>query len=142
MKEKLNKVLSTFTEFWKAQDKKRKIIYISALAGVFAVAVIITIVLNIKHYVVLYEGLDAKEASEIVTEIQNLGVDATLSSDGKISVPKEQENNLRMQLATKGYPKSSLSYDVWNNNVDMFTTDYEKREQARMQLQERLQGTI
>jgi len=142
MKEKLNKVLSTFTEFWKAQDKKRKIIYISALAGVFLVAAIITIILNTKHYVVLYEGLDAKEASEIVTEIQNLGVDATLSSDGKISVPKEQENNLRMQLATKGYPKSSLSYDVWNNNVDMFTTDYEKREQARMQLQERLQATI
>lgn len=142
MKEQLNKILSTFSDFWKAQEKKRKITYIVVLASVVLIAIILTIVLNVKRYVVLYDGLEATEAAEIVTQIDTLGIEANLSGDGKISVPEDQENSLRMQLGTMGYPKSSLSYDVWNNNVDMFTTDYEKREQAKMQLQERLIATI
>lgn len=142
MKEKLNKLLNTFQEFWKAQDKKRKILYIGVLAGVVLVAVIVTIILNTTHYVVLYDGLETSEAGEIVSEIQEMGVDVNLSGDGKITVPEDQESSLRMQLGIMGYPKSTLSYDVWNNNVDMFTTDYEKREQARMQMQERLSGTF
>ena len=142
MKEQLNKILSAFSEFWKAQEKRRKITYICILAGVIVLAIVLTIVLNTKQYVILYQGLEANEASQIVTEIQTLGIESKLESGGKISVPKEKENSLRMQLGTMGYPKSALNYDVWNNNVDMFTTDYEKREQARMQLQERLIATI
>ncbi len=142
MKEQLNKILSTFSEFWKSQEKKRKILYISVLAAVVLFAVILTIVLNTKHYVVLYDGLESTEAAEIVNEIQTLGVDANVSADGKITVPEDQQDSMRMQLGVKGYPKSSLNYDVWNTNVDMFTTDTEKREQARMQLQERLIATI
>ena len=142
MKEQLNKILSTFTEFWKAQDKKRKTLYIVILAAVVVIAVVLTVILNIKHDKVLYTGLEKTEANEIMTQIDTMGVDATLTNGGQISVPEDKVNAVRMQMATLGYPKSALNYDVWNNNVDMFTTDTEKREQARMQLQERLIATI
>lgn len=142
MKDTLTKLLNTFVEFWKAQEKKRKIIYIGALAAVLLTAIILTIALNTTKYVVLYDGLQATEAAEIVSEIQGMGIDVNLSGAGKITVPEQQENSLRMQLGVKGYPKSTLNYDVWNNNIDMFSTDYDRREQSRMALQERLIGTL
>lgn len=142
MKDQATNVFKSIQQFWKSQSRKQHITYLSIIAGLIVVAIILTIALNHKDYTVLYTNLDSAEASEILTEIQSMNIDATVKSDGSILVPKDQENSLRMQLATKGYPKSSLSYDIWNNNVNMFTTDSQKREIVKMQLQERLRATI
>ncbi len=142
MKEQASNVLKAIVQFWKSQSKKNKILYISVLAGIVVIAIVLSLVLNQKNYVVLYTGLDSAEAGQILTEIQAMKIDAQIQANGTITVPKDQENSLRMQLATKGYPKSALSYDIWNNGVNMFTTDSQKKEIAKMQLQERLQATI
>lgn len=137
-----NKVLTSFTQFWNAQEKKRKIIIISAAALIVIAAVVITVILNQKKEVVLFDGLDTSEASQIATIIQEQGYDVTVKSGGKIIVPDGTQDELTMKLAEQGYPKNSLDYTTWINNVDMFSTDYEKREYARIQAQERLAATI
>lgn len=141
MNEQLRKLLKSFTDFWKAQDKKRKITYLSILAAVVLIGVIAAIILNHKDYVVLYEGLDTAESAEIVSQIQQLGYDVNLRTDGAITVPKGTEDTLTMQMAQAGYPKSNLTYDLYTQNVDMFSTESEKNEYARMALENRL-GTI
>lgn len=142
MKEQLSKLTTSFKQFWDAQEKKRKIAYIAILIAIVLIAVIIVIILNKKDYAVLYEGLEASEASEIVTAIQDLGYDVTLKSGGTIMVPAGTENVLTMEMAMKGYPKSALNYDLYTNNIDMFTTSSQEREYARMLLQERLSAII
>ena len=142
MKDQFSKIFKGFSDFWKAQEKKRKILYISVLGGIVLLAVVLTIILNHKDYVVLYDGLESSEATEIVGLIEEMDIPVSYTSGGQITVPKENADSIAMDLAVKGYPKSDLNYNVFNQNVDMFTTDYEKREQARMQLQERLIATL
>jgi len=142
MKEQANNVFASIQQFWKSQTKKQHITYISILGGIIVIAIILSMVMGKTNYVVLFSNLDDTEASQIITEIQSMGIDATVKADGTIVVPKEQENSLRMQLGVKGYPKSSFSYNIWNENVNMFTTDSQKREILKQQLQERLQATI
>lgn len=142
MKEQLKKLTASFKQFWDAQEKKRKITYIVVLAAIVLIAVIAAILLNRKEYVVLFNGLETTEASEIVSQIQSLGYEVNLKSDGSITVPKGTEDTLTMQMAQLGYPKSNLTYDVYTNNVDMFTTESEKREYARMALENRLSAIV
>lgn len=142
MENPFSKVLSSFSQFWEAQEKKRRILIIVIAAVIVAAAIVITVILNVKKEVVLFDGLDSEEASQIATIIQSEGYDVTVRSGGKIIVEKGTEDELTMKLAEQGYPKNSLDYSTWINNIDMFSTDYEKREFARIQTQERLSATL
>jgi flagellar M-ring protein FliF len=142
MKEQLSKVTNSFKQFWDAQEKKRKIAYIAIVVAVLLIAVIVAIILNKKDYVVLYEGLDTDEAAEIVAEIQDLGYEVSLKTDGTIVVPEGTEDTLTMQMAQLGYPKSNLTYDLYTENVDMFSTESEKKEYSRMALESRLSSIV
>lgn len=142
MKEQLSKLSSSFRQFWTAQEKKRKIAYIAILVAILLIAVIIVIIVNKKEYTVLYEGLEAGEASEIVTAIQELGYEVTLKSGGTIMVPAGTEDVLTMEMSMQGYPKSTLTYDTYTNHIDMFTTSSQEREYARMALEERLSAIV
>lgn len=141
-KEQATKLLTSFRQFWDAQEKKRKIAYIAIIVAIILIAVIVAAILNRKEYTVLYEGLDTAEASEIVSQIQELGYEVSLKSDGSVVVPKGTEDKLTMEMALQGYPKSNLTYDLYTNNVDMFSTESEKREYARMALENRLSAVI
>lgn len=137
MNEQVKKVTKVFTQFWESQDKKRKILYIALLAAIVVIAVAVTILLNRKDYVVLYEGLENTEASEMVTLIEEMGYDAILSG-GTISVPIGTENQITMQLAMQNYPKSGLNYPLTTASTDMFSTESERREFAKIDMENRL----
>ncbi len=143
MKDQTNNVVRSLKQFWKSQSKKRKIAIVVAFAAVVAVAVILSMALNKPtEYTVLYSGLDSAEAAQIMTELQEMKIDSQLKTDGTIMVPVEQENSLKMQLATRGYPRTAFSYDIWTSSVNMFTTDSQKQEIVKMQLETRLKATI
>lgn len=137
MNEQVKKVTKVFTQFWESQDKKRKILYISLLAAIVLIAVAVTILLNRKDYVVLYEGLENTEASEMVALIEEMGYDAILSG-GAISVPAGTENQITMQLAMQNYPKSGLNYPLTTASTDMFSTESERRAYAKIDMENRL----
>lgn len=142
MKEQLSKLSSSFRDFWAAQERKRKIAYIAILVAIVLLAVILVLIFNKKDYVVLFEGLESNEASEIVTAIQDLGYEVTLRSGGTVIVPEGTENVLAMEMAMQGYPKSNLDYAFYRENIDMFTTSSQEREYARMATEERLGAIV
>lgn len=142
VKEQINHSKTAIIQFWKAQSKKRRIIFFSVLAGIILLSVILALLLHKESYSVLYTNLESSESSEILGELKNMNIDAKVDKNGTISVPQSKENNARMVLATKGYPKTTLSYDIWTKNINMFTTDSDKKQYAKMQLQNRLQDTI
>ena len=101
---------------------------------IIAIIIILSIMLNHKDDEALFTGLNTTEVSEISRVITELGVtDVTVKANGEIRVPSDQVDYLRMQLAVQGYPKSSDNYDIWNNGVDLWSTDSDKREVQRQQ---------
>ncbi|MCH5347866.1 MAG: hypothetical protein J1E40_00955 [Oscillospiraceae bacterium] len=141
MNEQVQKLVKTFTQFWEAQEKKRKILYISLVAAIILIAVVATIILNRKEYVVLYENLEITEASEMVALIEDMGYSANLSG-GTISVLRGTENAITMQLAMQKYPKSGQNYPLTTAAADLFSTQQELREYARIDLENRLSALI
>ena len=57
--------------------KKKKIIFGGGLGAIVLIAIVITVVLNVtaSSQRVLYEGLEADEAAEVYTMLQEIGIE-------------------------------------------------------------------
>lgn len=144
VKETLGKFFGTAKTKWTDMGRKGHIIFFSVL-GVVVISAIVTVVLATKtEYAVLYRDTTPEERTEILSLLSNdLGAEeVTVDNDGNILVPKEQVENLRVQLSMQGYPKSAFNYDIWDNGTDMFSTDADKRIKEIQQLQENLRATL
>lgn len=122
-----------------SRTKKLAIITIAAVL-IFSVAA--AIMLNNRGYEVLFTGLNDQEASEIIGKLQESAVDYKYENDGTILVPAEQEQKLKAQLVYEGYPKSGFTYNVFKDNIDLMTTDFEKNNYKLFELQDRIGSTI
>jgi len=131
--------------FWEGLSGNYKKILILAIIGVVLIGGISAFTLGQPSYVVLFSGLDAQEASEIFTRLQELDVQPRLEGVSTIMVPEEREAELRMQLTAEGYPKSGFNFNVFANGGGLGQfgqTDEDKRIMLMMQLQERLSESI
>lgn len=142
MAEQFKNIWKSIVEFWGKQSRKRKGLIAGGFAAILLTAIIITLLLNKKEYVVLFSNISKDESSEVMQLLQENGVDYRYEKNGSILIPEAQESKLRMQLAQSGYPKTGTNYDVFTQNIDFMTTDYEKRKYEIFQLQERLQQSL
>ncbi|WP_051280740.1 flagellar basal-body MS-ring/collar protein FliF [Anaerovorax odorimutans] len=122
-------------------SRKTKVIAAAILVIVIVLAFVITAILNNKEYATLFANLNDQEATEIMGKLQESQVDYKYE-DGTILVPEDQEQELKATLVSEGYPKSGLTYDIFKNNVDLMSTDFEKNSYKIYDLQERLASTI
>lgn len=112
MKDKLSAFWSGFKDKWSSLAKNLRY-SITAVSVVIVAAIVLAIVLNQKGYTAIYTGLDSEESSQVVSAINELGItDVKMGTDGSISVPSDQADNVRMQLSIQGYPKSTFNFDV------------------------------
>nr|WP_319488414.1 flagellar basal-body MS-ring/collar protein FliF [uncultured Caproiciproducens sp.] len=137
----IKKYIDPIKNFWGNLTKKKKIIIMSVLGGIILVSVIAGILLNIQPFVVLYPGMDHEEAVEVMNELKDRNINYK-EDNGTISVPKDKENALRMELANEGHPKTAPNYDFFTNNVDIMSTDFEKKTIEKYQLNQRLESVI
>lgn len=143
MNERLKKIGTAIKDKWTGFSKVVKVLIISIPIAVIAAIVVVAILSAGKNMAVLYSGLTAAEAQEISSAIKGMGVeDVSMNSSGEILVPETQVDYLRMQLAVQGYPKQSASYDIWNDGIDLWSTDSDKREVQRQQREARLATTL
>lgn len=141
MNEQIKKYVDPIKNFWGKLTKKTKVIIFSVLGGILVVSLVLGILLNQPKYVTLYPKLSNSEATEVMTELKNLGVEAKVDG-GTISIPAEKENSIRMQLANEGYPKSTTNYDFFTKNVSIMTTDAQRKTIEQYQLNQRLEAVI
>ena len=143
MNERLKKVTTVVKDKWSGFSKMVKILICTVPVAIIAIIIILSIILNHKDSATLFTGLTTTEVSEISRVITELGVtDVVVRSNGEIKVPEDQVDYLRMQLAVQGYPKSSDNYGRWNNGVDLWSTDSDKREVQRQQREQRMAASI
>ena len=141
MNEKIKKYIDPIKKFWGNLTKKTKIILVCVMAGIVLFSIILSAVLNVEPYVVLYPGLDHSEAVEVMTELKTMDV-SYKEDNGTISVPKDKEDSLRMQLSNEGHPKTAPNYDFFTKNISVMSTDYEKKTIEKYQLNTRLEAVI
>ncbi|MFU0831616.1 MAG: Flagellar M-ring protein [Oscillospiraceae bacterium] len=141
MMNEINKYIQPIKNFWIKLSSKTKKIVLAALCGVVLLSVVLAFLLNRTQFVVLYSGLDHDEAVQVMAELADSGIDYR-EENNTIYVPADKENSVRMQLANEGYPTSAPNYDFFTNNINVMTTDYEKRVIEKYQLNQRLEDVI
>jgi flagellar M-ring protein FliF len=137
----IKKYIDPIKNFWGNLTKKKKIISMSILGGIILISVIAGILLNVQPFVVLYPGLDKEEAVEVMNALKDRNV-SYKEDNGTIYVPKDQENALRMDLSNEGHPKTAPNYDFFTKNINIMSTDYEKKTIEKYQLNQRLEAVI
>ncbi len=142
MMNKVKLYFSKITNYIKKLDAKKRNLYLIILGVAVTASVLSAVLLNQKDYVVLYRNLDTKECAAIVKRLDELKISSKVENGSTIYVEKKDEPKVKLQLASEGYPKSSLNYDIFTQNINLMTTDYEKTKYNLFLLQERLQGSI
>lgn len=138
--------MQNFKESWqKMSDKTRKIIII--IAGVaIAVTLIAILALNLggkTDYSTLFTGLNQDEAQQVVSLLQEQGITYQYNdSNGSIRVPTASVEQTRVNLLSQGYPKSGFAYDMYLDNTGLMSTESDKKQLTRYELQDRLGATI
>ncbi|MGI6175463.1 MAG: flagellar basal-body MS-ring/collar protein FliF [Christensenellales bacterium] len=134
----MNKFLGYFKEMPKA--KRVRIFILAAL--IIVVVIVTSTLLTQKSYSVLYSNLDSTEAGEVFAQLNEMGIDAKAKGSDTILVESAKTEDVRMQLAAQGYPKTGFNYDIWQQASGLGSTEMERRVQLQFQLQEHLKQTI
>ncbi len=142
MDEQFKKILAAAKEFWEKQSKKQRVIYFSAIGGIVLFAIVLAVVLNIDSYVVIAQGLDSAQSSEMIAMLQENGVEVRVESGGVIKVPKQAESQALMNLSIAGYSGSAVKYDIFSSNVGFTSTEFEKNQYLRFQTEANIAAAI
>lgn len=142
MNERIKKVTTVVKDRWTGFSLAVKIMIIAIPIALIAIIIVLVNILNHTEDVVLYSGLTTTEAGEISGKIQEMGVTDVTVKGGEVIVPSNQADYLRMELAVQGYPKSSGDYSIWNDGLDLWSTDKDKREVMRQQREYNIATTL
>ena len=143
MKERFKKVTVVVKEKWSGFSTAIKVVLCCIPVALIAIIVILANIANHKGSTVLYSGLTTDEAAEIAAVVTDMGIkDVKMTDKGEVIVPSNEADNLRMQLSIKGYPKNTSDYSIWNDGVDLWSTESDKREVARQQREASIEATL
>lgn len=142
MNEQMNRALEPLKRFWGNASKLVKRLIVGGFVALLITALVVSIVLNTKEYVVIFQDLSETETTEIFKALEGTDYDVKVDSEGNFIVLDKQEAKVRMQLAMAGYPKSGLNYSLVEDTSGMLTTDYERKQAENRQLQERIGASI
>lgn len=145
MNQQLTQSFSQLKEFYRKQSSKTKTTMMITIIMVVLLSVITPILLRSaadREYAILYQGLSVSEQAEILSVLYDLRKDVRVSDDGTIRVKAHEVDLLRLQLSSMGYPRSSLSYNVFTSSSGFMTTELEKKQYLIIDLQSRIEGTL
>ena len=140
-----NRMFQSFKEAWQKLTKTHQKQIILGAFLIFFVSIIIPIGLrayNEGHYTLLYENLSTEEQADIFLVLSEMNVDVSTNETGNLIVPRNQVDEIKLRLSALGYPKSTLSYDVFTSNAGFMATELEKQQYLIIDLQNRLEGTL
>ncbi len=135
-------ILKRAGEYFQNLEKKKLILLITLAAVIIVAGIAGAVLLNQVKYTVLYSGLDAEEAGTIKTVLDEKGVQSKVQGTSTILVPEARADELRIQLASEGYPSTGLNYDIFSGSASIGSTDLERRTYLQYQLQENIRTAV
>ncbi|KQL35512.1 MULTISPECIES: flagellar basal-body MS-ring/collar protein FliF [Bacillaceae] len=127
MNERIKKITSDVSTFWKSRTKVQKGTIIGSLIGVILIAAIITFFSTKTEFVPLYSDVAPSEVGRIKETLDAQGVENKIAPGGtSILVPSDQVDSLLVQLAAEGFPESGMiDYSFFSQNAGFGMTDNE-----------------
>lgn len=95
--------MQNLISLWSAMDLRRKLMVLAATVGVFLAVLGLTRLAAVPQYALLYAGLDAAAAGEVIAALDQQGVSYQVRGDS-IHVEADRRDALRMALAGEGLP--------------------------------------
>lgn len=143
MSSKLTKTIEQSQAFLAALNQKQKFVLgASVLATVGFLAVVMHFVGN-GDLRVLYSGLPAAEAQEVVRRLGAKEIPYELSKDGtSISVPTGRIDEVRLQLASEGLPRSGRQGYEMFDKPNWMGSDFAEKVNYQRALEGELERTI
>ncbi len=138
----MEKYLQQIRDWWKNLEDRKKRNYIVLLITVVALIVFFSILLSRKNYEFFIGGLDQANAGNIVTKLEEMGVEYKVDDFGNIYVANQNVSELRMRLASEG----SLGYNLQGyellQNQGFGATSYDKQVNYQIALEGELSRSI
>lgn len=107
---------------WSAMGMRRRIILVGATLAMFLAVLGLARFSSTPGMSLLYAGLDAKAAGEVIAALEQQGVAYTVKGDA-IHVPSAQRDGLRMALAAEGLPANGgAGYELLDQLSGFSTT--------------------
>lgn len=129
-------------EYFKNMEKGRRNRFLILVAIGLVVIVGVSVFLSRTTYSVLYSGMQAEDAGQIMTRLTEMGVTAKAQGTDTILVDSRVVDNVRMQLASEGMPNSGFNFDIYANSQGMSSTERDRDFYMQAQAQENLRKFI
>lgn len=101
---------------FKALPNNRKILFLTALAAIFAVVVGAVVLNRTPSYKILFSNLADRDGGQVTAALQQMNVPYQLGEGGVISVPADKVYDVRLKLAAQGLPKASgVGFELMDN---------------------------
>lgn len=129
---------------WKALSKRVRYAVGTAVILILLLALGLTIWLNSQRtqYRTVFPGMTSSEAVEVYSTLQEMGVPVEIDTNQQVTVPANQWDALVFELNSRGYPKTTLTYDTFSSAAGFTSTEFEKRVALVQQAQDRAQQTL
>ena len=138
--------MQNLKEHWQNLSDKTKKLLIAIVGGTIAIAILAVAALKLteqKDYSVLFTGLNQEEAQQVVALLQEQGYPYRYDDqNGAIHMPSGTVDQARVQMLSEGYPKSGFTYDMYRDNSGLMTTESDKKQYTKYELQDRLGAQI
>ena len=127
MNERIKKITSDITTFWKTRTKVQKGTIVGSALAVIIFAAVLTVIMTRTQFVPLYSEVAPSEIGRIKETLDAQGVPNEIAPGGtSILVPEEQVDSLLVQLAAEGFPQSGMiDYSFFSQNAGFGMTDNE-----------------
>lgn len=138
----LKKIPTKILDSFKKMSKGQKVRLFVLIAVIIILLVVVSVFLNQTKYTVLYTGMEPSDAGDVMTVLNDMGVNAKAQGSDTILVDENVADSVRMELAAQGFPKSGVNYDIFQKASGLGVTDMEKQVYYQFQIQENLRQTI
>lgn len=136
MGDSITKIQNQLNEYFQSLDRKQKL-----KIGLGSFFLVLTLALSIFYiakprYTTLYSGLSFEESGKITKKLEEISIPYKTGNGGtSVSVPEENANKARMELAIEGFPQDGITWeDAFNSNTLTMTNEDKKKKylQAKM----------
>lgn len=145
LKEKITNIkgVKEATELYNKQTPKRKKLIVGGIVGFFVViAVVVAASMGSKSsYKEIFPGMEKSEAIEVSAALTEMQIESKRTADGRVLVSEKDYDATIMSLVSKGFPKTTLVYDIYDK-LGISSTDAERWQYLVFQLNDRIADTI
>ncbi len=143
MEEKAKDIWSRVKETAGGLSKTVKIVIVAAVVAALAGLAILVAWNSNTEYVPLFTGLTSEDMSSITKYLNENGVtEFKIEGTDTITVPKDQDSDLKAKLLAEGFPSSGTDYALYLDHISSLATESDRAMMYLFDLQDRLAGTI